>query len=1007
MKSTRGLTRTVLTLAAAAMALVVLTASAHGAVIFTEGFEGPDVPGPAERSDGWSGTGPTGWVKAGHPDYSGLADEGAGNFSTPHGAQAAWIYGNGSLTTSSAILNDTLKQDMDYTLTFNAGARSGGSNIEYIVELLAGAAVVGSASGLANTSDMSQSGTINLTTGAAHPNAGEALAVRLRKGTGAWQFNPLFDNISLDETAAGGGGALSPYTADANTLHLWHLDEANPGPALPASGVTGSFNLTPINGATLGNPSFTGFGTAADTSGDATRALQGSNIPVSNVTGADGAFTMEAIVNMSGTAGNNAIIMMDAAGGNSGRPLQFKIQDGDLVFLNIAPGLQSLRTALPTTGDDAFVPNEWFHAAVSYNGNESTADNLKLYWTALDPARTQANEIFSGNMTNDLAASAVLGVGNEFRDAPGENLSGLIDEVRISDVVRSPADFLFAPAGPPPPTPVAIDDLFNTGVDASGAPLPDGTIGDPHYTIASTPGGSTDIRVRTSAGGFPIGPWLGDNATSAWIGPNNAVDLSSPLGDYTFQTNFTLAGLADLSSVTISGAWASDNPGVDILLNGNSLLGSGDIAAAELSGGFTAYTAFDFGPDAPFFRLGTNTLGFVFNNSGVGPAGLRVDQLTGSYLLRPAGAPVPVTLPMVENWDFETNAGQFTAFPGYVGGSNPTDITGWPGPGTGGRGINPGNGAGAPFRNNGDNATNVAFIQNGGSISQSIDGWEPGKEYRVTFDYNARTGDDPGMTATIGSASMTDALIPEVGGSNAYYAANLVFTPTSDTNTLTIVSLDNAGDDTLLIDNIRVFRNGPSILDNGFEDAALLDNTWGQADGAGGGDLTGSAWTITGRAGITRNRSPFQNGGIFAPEGEQHALIQEAGEFLQRISGFEVGAEYSFSLLTMARQGQVGGNDLEVLLDAGLPTEIPLIDIAEVIFSSFTEQESASFLAQKDSYELTIRSSLDGGLLTGDRTTFFDALWFNQLTEAGYIPEPATLSLLGLGLLAVRRRRRR
>ena len=57
------------------------------------------------------------------------------------------------------------------------------------------------------------------------------------------------------------GDVRGPYTADANTLHLWHMDESNPGPAAPASGVTDSFNLTPGGGAMLGNLAYAGFGT--------------------------------------------------------------------------------------------------------------------------------------------------------------------------------------------------------------------------------------------------------------------------------------------------------------------------------------------------------------------------------------------------------------------------------------------------------------------------------------------------------------------------------------------------------------------------------------------------------------------------------------------------------------------------------------------------------------------------------------------------------------------------
>jgi len=154
-----------------------------------------------------------------------------------------------------------------------------------------------------------------------------------------------------------------------------------------------------------------------------------------------------------------------------------------------------------------------------------------------------------------------------------------------------------------------------------------------------------------------------------------------------------------------------------------------------------------------------------------------------------------VSLPVILNPTFDTGANLFTQAPGYVAPlnpSNPSEIPNWTG--TGARGVNPGNGAGAPFRNNGNNAGQVAFIQREGSLSQDISGFEVGKEYRIAFDYNARTGGDPAMTATIGGVSLTDASIPEVGGSNSYYAGNLVFTPGSATETLTIAGTTVSGD---------------------------------------------------------------------------------------------------------------------------------------------------------------------------------------------------------------------
>lgn len=164
-----------------------------------------------------------------------------------------------------------------------------------------------------------------------------------------------------------------------------------------------------------------------------------------------------------------------------------------------------------------------------------------------------------------------------------------------------------------------ITTLFNTGVDSSGTPLPHGTVGDPHYTLTSVPSGSSsDIRVITSAGGYPIGPYIGDNALSAWIGPNNDDDLNGPVGSYIYHTTFDLTGF-NPSTASITGGWTTDNNGLDILINGTSL------------GFTTSFTAFSSG-FSPFtvssgFVAGINTLDFVVNNGG-GPTALRV-EMTG------------------------------------------------------------------------------------------------------------------------------------------------------------------------------------------------------------------------------------------------------------------------------------------------------------------------------------------------------------------------------------------
>lgn len=148
--------------------------------------------------------------------------------------------------------------------------------------------------------------------------------------------------------------------------------------------------------------------------------------------------------------------------------------------------------------------------------------------------------------------------------------------------------------------------LNNTGVDAGGNVLPLGAV-DAHYTV-----NGNSAFVFKAAGGYPVGPWLGDNSTSAWISPSTST-YGIQNATYTYATSFDLTGI-DLTTAFIAGRWASDDPMTDIRLNGNSL---------GLSGGnYTYWTPFSI---ASGFASGINTLEFDVINSGGGPTGLRLE----------------------------------------------------------------------------------------------------------------------------------------------------------------------------------------------------------------------------------------------------------------------------------------------------------------------------------------------------------------------------------------------
>src|SRR5205823_3401283 len=124
----------------------------------------------------------------------------------------------------------------------------------------------------------------------------------------------------------------------------------------------------------------------------------------------------------------------------------------------------------------------------------------------------------------------------------------------------------------------------------------------------------------------PSGPWLTDNAASAWIAPSSsAFGPNQPNGtaNYWYETTFDLTGLNPATAV-IMGQWATDNAGIDILINGVR-------TKQANSQQFTAWTSFLINSG---FVAGMNTVTFELNNgageSGSdGPTGLRV-EMTGT-----------------------------------------------------------------------------------------------------------------------------------------------------------------------------------------------------------------------------------------------------------------------------------------------------------------------------------------------------------------------------------------
>lgn len=254
-----------------------------------------------------------------------------------------------------------------------------------------------------------------------------------------------------------------PYTWDANTLFLFHFDEPAGSSATTNTGsIEGSaysVNMTtasstpPIVTTVLGAAGFAGFGNAANlnTSGyiigfdsDNSGAYNGETAEGFSMSqlnmGNGGAtpWTLEAMIYPSVTNINQEIISTDSSASNRG--FQFRLNIAGQLELNLIAAGINPKAAIPATGPHAFIPNNWYHVAATYDGAR-----IILYWTKVTPTFNEANAI-STNIANVSASfGAVQGplvIGNENRAASGENFRGLIDEVRISNIARAASDML-------------------------------------------------------------------------------------------------------------------------------------------------------------------------------------------------------------------------------------------------------------------------------------------------------------------------------------------------------------------------------------------------------------------------------------------------------------------------------------------------------------------------------------------------------------------------------------
>ncbi len=159
----------------------------------------------------------------------------------------------------------------------------------------------------------------------------------------------------------------------------------------------------------------------------------------------------------------------------------------------------------------------------------------------------------------------------------------------------------------------------------------------------------------------------------------------------------------------------------------------------------------------------------------------------------------------VQNPSFEASGSPSGA--GYV-----AAMAGWAA--TGGHGINVD--AAGPFSDNGVSGgqDRVAFIQNKGSLSQVIGGLAAGRPYTLTFLVNARSGDSPGPTPYRVLIDGVEVLAEDqeaVGPGNPYIQKRLTFLAAGSSAEVTFEGLATASDQSLLLDEVRLFAGDGAL----------------------------------------------------------------------------------------------------------------------------------------------------------------------------------------------------
>lgn len=249
---------------------------------------------------------------------------------------------------------------------------------------------------------------------------------------------------------------------------------------------------------------------------------------------------------------------------------------------------------------------------ISQNGDFTVAHifppdaGLGLFVVGENVVEFVVENALPGSGPTGLRVEGVVGAGTSPRD-----LSTGLGARRIGPLPAGFSDGRYTVEGP-----LVIDDIRRESADEQ------------------TGGGAglfIPAAVVVPADGFPIPPWVPNSGNARWVGLDGADSLGD-VGAYLFTAPFTVGPELNPHKLILAGSWAAAQRGIDVQLNGHSLI--------DESVSFDSLTPLPQDAGRGFFQAEDNVLDFLTQNLEEGPVGLRVEAV---YRLEPRVHPFDIS----------------------------------------------------------------------------------------------------------------------------------------------------------------------------------------------------------------------------------------------------------------------------------------------------------------------------------------------------------------------------